>query len=99
VLFRSAMERLREVPGIRFLGTAPQKAAVVSFVLEGAPALDVGTMLDQKGVAIRTGHHCTQPVMAAYGVSAACRASFAYYNTRAEVDALVDGLIEIRTWL
>lgn len=98
-LLEHATRRLAEVPGLRILGTAPDKVAVVSFVIEGAHAADIGALLDQKGIAVRTGHHCTQPVMDFFGVSAAARASFAFYNTVDEVDALVDGLIQIRSWL
>ena len=85
-------ERLREVPGLRLVGTAPEKAAVLSFVIEGVHPHDVGTVLDYEGIAVRTGHHCAQPVMDRYGIPATTRASFALYNTRAEVDALVAGL-------
>jgi cysteine desulfurase/selenocysteine lyase len=85
-------ERLREVRGLRLVGTAPEKAAVLSFVIEGLHPHDVGTVLDYEGVAVRTGHHCAQPVMDRYGIPATTRASFALYNTRDEVDALVRGL-------
>jgi cysteine desulfurase/selenocysteine lyase len=83
---------LREVPGLRLVGTAPEKAAVLSFVVEGVHPHDIGTVLDYEGVAVRTGHHCAQPVMDRYGIPATTRASFALYNTREEVDALVKGL-------
>jgi cysteine desulfurase/selenocysteine lyase len=85
-------ERLREVPGLRLVGTAPEKAAVLSFVIEGLHPHDIGTVLDYEGVAVRTGHHCAQPVMERYGIPATTRASFALYNTRPEIDALVRGL-------
>ena len=85
-------ERLREVPGLRLVGTAPEKAAVLSFVIEGLHPHDIGTVLDYEGVAVRTGHHCAQPVMERYGIPATTRASFALYNTRQEIDALVRGL-------
>lgn len=84
-----ATERLEALPGLRILGTAPLKAAVISFVLEGIHPHDIGTILDQQGVAIRTGHHCTQPLMERLGVPATARASFALYNTREDADALV----------
>jgi cysteine desulfurase / selenocysteine lyase len=84
------------VPGLRFIGTAREKAGVVSFVLEGVHPHDMGTVLDYEGVAIRTGHHCAQPVMERFGVPATARASLALYNTRAEVDALVKGLHKVR---
>jgi cysteine desulfurase / selenocysteine lyase len=83
---------LASVPGIRIIGTAPDKAAVISFVLDGIHPHDVGTVLDEEGIAVRTGHHCAQPVMDFYGVPATVRASLSFYNTREEIDALVDGL-------
>ena len=84
------------MPGLRIVGTAREKAAVISFVLEGIHPHDVGTVLDQEGIAVRTGHHCAQPVMDRFGVPATARASFAVYNTRDEVDALVSGLGKVR---
>ena len=94
-----ATARLAEVPGLTVVGTAPQKAAVVSFTVEGVHPHDLGTILDAEGVAIRTGHHCAMPVMEFYGVPATARASFAFYNTRAEVDRLVDALAVAREML
>jgi cysteine desulfurase / selenocysteine lyase len=91
-----ATTRLNGVPGIQLVGTAAHKASVVSFVVDGVHAHDVGTIVDQEGVAIRTGHHCTQPVMDFFGVPATARASFALYNTRADVDALVAALEKVR---
>ena len=91
-----ASEQLARVPGLRLIGTAREKAAVISFVMEGVHAHDVGTILDQNGIAVRTGHHCAQPVMERYGVPATVRASFALYNTKADADALVRGLGEVR---
>lgn len=91
-----ATSRLSELPGIQLVGTAAHKAGVVSFVVDGVHAHDVGTIVDQEGVAIRTGHHCTQPVMDFFGVPATARASFALYNTRADVDALVAALEKVR---
>jgi len=88
-------ELLRGVPGVRLIGTAPQKAGVLSFVLEGVHAHDVGTILDQEGIAIRTGHHCAQPVMDRFGVPATARASLAFYNTFEELDALASGLRKV----
>jgi cysteine desulfurase/selenocysteine lyase len=85
-----------ETHGLRLIGTASHKAGVLSFVLDGAHAHDVGTILDLEGVAVRTGHHCAMPVMAHFGVPATVRASFALYNTRAEVDALFAGLAKVR---
>ena len=95
-LLEYATARLREVPGVRLIGTAPEKASVVSFVVEGIHAHDVGTILDQEGIAIRAGHHCAQPVMARFGVPATARASFSFYNTREEVDRLVAALERVR---
>jgi cysteine desulfurase/selenocysteine lyase len=91
-LLRHATDRLSEVPGLRIIGTAPGKAAVVSFVLEGIHPHDIGTILDHEGVAIRTGHHCAMPVMEFFGVPATARASFAFYNTTAEIDRLLEAL-------
>ena len=94
-LLEYATRRLSEIPQVRLIGTARQKAAVLSFVVEGVHAHDAGTILDQQGVAIRTGHHCAQPVMERFGVPATCRASLAFYNTRAEIDALVAGVRKV----
>ena len=91
-LLAYATERLAGVPGLTIIGTAPEKAAVVSFTIDGVHPHDLGTILDHEGVAIRTGHHCAMPVMDFFGVPATARASFAFYNTRAEVDRLVDAL-------
>ena len=91
-----ATRRLAEVPGLTPYGTARDKAAVLAFTMAGVHAHDVGTILDRGGVAVRTGHHCTQPVMDFFGVPATVRGSFALYNTRDEVDALVAGLHEVR---
>jgi cysteine desulfurase/selenocysteine lyase len=85
-------QALLEVPGLRLVGTAAEKAAVLSFVIEGVHPHDIGTVLDYEGIAVRTGHHCAQPVMDRYCIPATTRASFALYNTRGEVDALVKGL-------
>ncbi|HEY4001733.1 MAG TPA: cysteine desulfurase [Candidatus Xenobia bacterium] len=87
--------QVASVPGVRLIGTAAHKASVVSFVMESAHPHDVGTILDQEGVAIRTGHHCAQPVMERLGIPATARASLALYNTRAEIDALVRGLHKV----
>ena len=98
-LLAYATRRLLEFPGLVIVGTAPEKAAVVSFAVEGIHPHDLGTILDHEGVAIRTGHHCAMPVMEFYGVPATARASFAFYNTRAEVDRLVDALHVAREML
>ena len=84
-----ATEAVSTISGVRIIGTAREKSGVLSFVLDGVHAHDVGTILDQEGIAIRTGHHCAMPVMQRFGVPATARASLAFYNTRAEVDALV----------
>jgi len=94
-----ATARLAEVPGLTIVGTAREKAAVVSFTVERVHPHDLGTILDSEGVAIRTGHHCAMPVMEFFGVPATARASFAFYNTRAEVDRLVDALHVAREML
>ena len=94
-----ATDRLSTVPGLQIVGTAPDKASLVSFVLDGVHPHDLGTILDAEGVAIRTGHHCAMPVMDFFEVPATARASFAFYNTRAEIDALVAALGTAREML
>jgi cysteine desulfurase/selenocysteine lyase len=91
-----ATQRLAAVEGVRLIGTAKHKAAVVSFVLDGVHPHDVGTILDRAGVAVRTGHHCAQPVMERFDIPATTRASFGVYNTAADVDRLLDGLSDVR---
>ena len=91
-----ATEQVSSVPGVRLIGTAREKTGVLSFVLEPIHPHDIGTILDQEGIAIRTGHHCAQPVMQRFGVPATARASFGLYNTREDVDALVRGLNKVR---
>ena len=88
-------ERLKEIEGLRLIGTAAEKASVISFVLEGVHPHDIGTILDQEGVAIRTGHHCAQPLMMRFNVPATGRASFGLYNTREEADRLVSALHKV----
>lgn len=95
-LLRYATAEVGRVPGVTLIGTARERASILSFALDGVHAHDIGQVLDLEGVAIRAGHHCAQPVMERYGVAATARASFALYNTRAEVDALVDGLKQVR---
>jgi cysteine desulfurase / selenocysteine lyase len=95
-LTRYGLEALREVPGVRLVGTARERASVLSFVMQGVHPHDIGTILDLEGVAVRTGHHCAQPVMARFGVPATARASVALYNTRDELDALVRALHKVR---
>jgi len=89
-------EVLSQVPGLRIVGTAREKASVLSFVLEGIHPHDIGTVLDRQGIAVRTGHHCAQPVMDRFGVPATTRASLAFYNTTAEIDALAAGLYKVK---
>jgi cysteine desulfurase/selenocysteine lyase len=91
-----ATETLSDVPGIRLIGTAKEKAGVLSFVMDGVHPHDIGTILDQEGIAVRTGHHCAQPIMQRFGIPATVRASFGLYNTRGEVDALVAGIQKVR---
>ena len=92
-LLAYATERLTRIPGLRILGNAKQKASVISFVVEGIHPHDMGSLLDSEGVVVRAGHHCAQPVMARFNVPATTRASFAYFNTREEVDVLVSAVI------
>jgi cysteine desulfurase/selenocysteine lyase len=91
-----ATDQVNRLPGVRIIGTAEKKAAVISFVVDGIHPHDVGTLLNEDGVAIRTGHHCAQPVMKRFGIPATSRASFAFYNTHAEVDALVAGIKKVQ---
>ena len=95
-LTRYAMEQMSRIPGMKIYGTAREKDAVISFNVGDIHPLDLGTLLDRLGIAIRTGHHCVQPLMARCGVESMARASFALYNTRAEVDALVAGIDRVR---
>jgi cysteine desulfurase / selenocysteine lyase len=94
-LLAYATERISSLPGVRLIGTAREKAGVLSFVIEGVHPHDIGTILDQEGIAIRTGHHCAQPVMDFFHVPATARASLAFYNTREEIDALVTGIHKV----
>ncbi|GAB6079830.1 cysteine desulfurase [Hydrogenophilus thermoluteolus] len=98
-LLAYATERLQTVPGLKIVGTAPEKAAVVSFTIDGIHPHDLGTIVDRYGVAIRVGHHCAMPVMTFFGVPATARASFAFYNTFAEIDQLTDALHRARDLL
>ena len=95
-LLAYATESVSAIPGVRLIGTAREKAGVLSFLMDSVHPHDIGTVLDQEGVAIRTGHHCAQPVMQRFGIAATARASFALYNTREEVDALVEGILKVR---
>src|SRR4051812_33576494 len=95
-LLEYAMQAISQLNGIRIIGTAPDKASVISFVLDNAHPHDVGTILDREGIAVRTGHHCSQPVMDRFEIAATTRASLAFYNTAAEVDALATGLRKVQ---
>ena len=95
-LLTDATEAVVALPGVRLIGSAERKASVLSFVMDGVHPHDIGTILDSEGVAVRAGHHCAQPLMARYGLSATVRASFALYNTNHEIDALVAGLNKVR---
>ena len=95
-LLAYATDAVSEISGLRLIGTARQKAAVLSFVLDGVHAHDIGTILDREGIAIRTGHHCAMPIMERFGVAATARASFALYNTTEEVDALVAAIRNVK---
>lgn len=90
-----AMERLRQVPGMRIFGEAAGKGSVISFLVGDIHHFDMGTLLDRLGIAVRTGHHCAQPLMQRLGIEGTVRASFGLYNTRQEVDALVDGVVRV----
>ena len=94
-LLEYATERLSDIPGVKIIGTAADKASVLSFTIEGIHPHDIGTILDQQGIAIRAGHHCAQPVMQFFDVPATARASFAFYNTREEVDKLADAVEKV----
>jgi cysteine desulfurase / selenocysteine lyase len=98
-LLTYATERLREIPGLRIVGEAADKEPVISFLVEGAQATDLATLLDLEGVAVRSGHHCAHPLMQFYGVPATLRASLAFYNTREEVDAFIAALLKVRKLL
>ncbi len=94
-LLRYATAEFARLPGVRLVGTAGEKASVLSFVVEGVHPHDVGTILDQEGIAIRTGHHCAQPVMDFFNLPATARASLSFYNTPAEIEALVAGVRKV----
>ena len=87
-----ATQQLQQVEGIRFIGTARDKASVVSFLIEGIHPYDLGTILDKLGIAVRTGHHCTQPLMERFGIPGTVRASLAFYNNKNDIDRLVEGV-------
>jgi len=91
-----ASEQIRMIPGVRIVGDCPDKVAVISFVVEGIHPHDVGTLLNQDGIAVRTGHHCAQPIMQRFNVAATSRASFSFYNTKEEIDVLVAGIRSVQ---
>ncbi len=95
-LLKYATERLSEVDGLKIIGTAKEKASVVSFVIKGIHPYDIGTIIDTDGIAIRTGHHCTQPIMQRFNIPATARASFAFYNTKEEIDKLINSLHKVK---
>jgi cysteine desulfurase / selenocysteine lyase len=95
-LLTYATEVISKIPGVRIIGTAKEKAGVLSFVIEGVHPHDIGTILDQEGIAIRAGHHCAQPVMECFGLDATARASFGLYNTKEEIDVLVKGIKKVQ---
>ena len=92
-------EELRRVDGLRIIGEAPEKAAVVSFLIDGAHAHDLATLLDLEGVAVRSGQHCAHPLLQYFGVAATCRASLAFYNTHAEIERFMTALTKVRKLL
>jgi cysteine desulfurase/selenocysteine lyase len=92
-------DEMRKIDGLRIIGNAPDKAAVVSFLVDGAHAHDLATLLDLEGVAVRSGHHCAHPLMQFFGVPATCRASLAFYNNHAEIEAFIAALLKVRRLL
>ena len=91
-LLRSAIDKLSEIDGIRFIGEAERRSGLVSFIIDGVHPYDLGTLIDKMGVAVRTGHHCAEPVMTRFGISGTVRASFALYNTMEEVGVFVNAV-------
>jgi cysteine desulfurase/selenocysteine lyase len=96
MLTEYATERLQDVPGLRIFGSAPGKGGIIAFVIDGMAPYDIGTLLDEQGIAVRVGHHCAQPLMKRLGVASTVRASFGAYSIRTEIDALVEGLQKVR---
>ncbi|WP_434968570.1 SufS family cysteine desulfurase [Rosettibacter firmus] len=95
-LLEYATNRLMEIEGLKIIGTAKKKASVISFIIEGIHPYDIGTIIDTDGIAIRTGHHCTQPIMRRFNIPATARASFSFYNTKEEIDKFVESLIKVK---
>lgn len=98
-LLAYATEAMQNIDGLRVIGTAPGKAAIISFLIEGTHAHDLATLLDLEGIAVRSGQHCAHPLLQAFGITATCRASLAFYNTHAEIDALVTAIAKVRKLL
>ena len=94
-LSQYATKKLSALPWVKLVGTSPQKVSLQSFIIEGIHPFDIGQMLDARGIAVRTGHHCTQPLMDGFGIEGTVRASFAIYNTKEEIDLLVESLDRI----
>jgi cysteine desulfurase/selenocysteine lyase len=94
-LLQYATQELQQIPGLKIIGTAKEKVSVVSFVIDTIHPQDIGILLDNRGIAVRTGHHCTQPLMDRFGIPGTSRASFAMYNTKEEVDQLITGLQKV----
>ena len=91
-MLKYATNKISKIEGVRIIGTSDSKASVISFVMDGIHPHDIGTIMDNLGIAIRAGHHCTQPVMDFYDIPATARASFAIYNTKEDVDKLIEGI-------
>lgn len=98
-LLNYTVKKLSAIPSVKLVGTAKEKVSVQSFVIEGIHHFDIGQMLDTRGIAVRTGHHCTQPLMDRFGIEGTVRASFSIYNTKNEVDQLVEGIERIIKFL
>jgi cysteine desulfurase/selenocysteine lyase len=98
-LLAYATEKLSAIPSVKLIGTAKEKVAVQSFIIEGIHHFDIGQMLDARGIAVRTGHHCTQPLMERFGIEGTVRASFSVYNTKKEIDELAEGVKRIVNFL
>ena len=98
-LIHSAIARLKQIPGVRLVGEPAQRSAVISFLMEGAHPHDIGTLLDQQGVALRTGHHCTMPLMDALGVPGTVRASFSLYGNEQDVERFIEAIDKAATFV
>ena len=98
-LVRRALSGLKQIPGLRLIGEPDDRASVISFLLDGSHPNDVGTLLDQQGIAVRSGHHCNMPLMTRLGIPGTVRASFSLYNNEDDVDALINGVAKAATFL